>query len=75
MEIKPLKQQIHEYVLEVLVHLNGNRTKTATALKISVKSVRNYIAKLKDLGYVVPDPAGGFSAFNKKMMAKRKRKL
>lgn len=43
-----------EFILATLEHFNGNRTKTADALKIGRRTLQRKILIMRSLGYVVP---------------------
>ena len=53
-EVKPLKDQEAEVILEALKHFNGHRQKTADALNMSPRTLRYKLAKLKEEGYEIP---------------------
>lgn len=75
MELLPLRQMIDEYVLKALIAFNGNRTKAAAVLKISVRAVRLYVNRLEAKGYAVPGPEQVLSAWHQKQRANRRSKL
>jgi DNA-binding NtrC family response regulator len=46
-----------EFILQTLRHTQGNRTRTARLLAISICSLRDKIRSYKDEGESVPEPA------------------
>jgi hypothetical protein len=55
MEQKTLKMHIYEIVLDTLKNNNNNRYKTAKALGVSIRSIRNYIAGMRRIGMIEKD--------------------
>jgi DNA-binding NtrC family response regulator len=50
-----------EFILQTLRHNQGNRTRTAALLGISVRSLRDRIRNYKSQGEYVPDPGASES--------------
>lgn len=48
-----LAQQEKEIILEALEHYKGNRTNTAEALGITVRTLRNKLKKYNKSGYLI----------------------
>ena len=67
-DVKALKNVIADYLLKALLAFNGNRTKTAVALKISRRCLLNKLEVLAGEGYHVP-PTERF--FNEKYIDKK----
>ena len=53
-QVVDLKSRETEVILEVLHKFNGHRQKTAEALKLSPRTLRYKLAKLKEQGYDIP---------------------
>lgn len=51
--ITPLKDAVMKYIYRALLTKNWNRTQTAKALGISIRTLRNYIPRLNKAGYGV----------------------
>lgn len=51
-----IKQHKYKLFLEKLRENNGNRTQTAKDLGISIRTARNWVSDLRDMGKNVPDP-------------------
>lgn len=54
--IETLQEVKENHILRVLRHFNGNRSKTAQALGVSVRGLRNTLKILKEAGLPVPAP-------------------
>ena len=59
----PLHMMDLYYVIYTLHAHGGNRTKTAKALNISLRTVRNRIEKAVSMGIEVPEPEKGVEKF------------
>jgi DNA-binding NtrC family response regulator len=63
--VQPGEQRLEdiqrEVILRTLEHLGGNRTKTAEALGVSLRTIRNKLRKYREEGFFVPPKAGSRS--------------
>jgi len=50
-----VKDMEMKLILDALKAFNGNRTKAASALGITVRTLRNKINEYRDMGIYVPD--------------------
>jgi len=48
-----LQKTIHDHIYNILIKNNWNRTATAKDLMVSVRTVHNYVKKLRFFGYYV----------------------
>ena len=53
---RTLKQVERALIIQTLIDVEGNRTRAATVLGISVRCLRDKIRLFKELGVVVPNP-------------------
>jgi hypothetical protein len=65
--MKTLKEALQEHVLHALRVNEFNRKKTATALGVSDRTLRNYVTELKELGHYVPS----INEINKSLSSER----
>jgi len=63
------------FLLAVLRRNNGNRTKTATELRIPLRTFRHRIWHLEALGYEVPEPRSGAGSYARYVTSKKERKI
>lgn len=54
-------------ILDRLKFFEGNRVHTAESLEVSIRSLRNWIATLRCLGYSITDPIRTKTIRSKKM--------
>jgi transcriptional regulator with PAS, ATPase and Fis domain len=57
----PLFELQAYFIIETLKYFDGNRTKTAKALKISVRTVLIRINEFKHFGFKIPKPKNGIA--------------
>ena len=53
--IEPLWKVEREYIMEALIYFGGNRTHTARALDISIRTLRNKIRQYQAQGHWIPE--------------------
>ncbi len=56
-----LAQVEREHILRTLGHCDGNRARSAKALDISIRCLRNKLHEYTDAGIEVPSPKNGIS--------------
>jgi DNA-binding protein Fis len=61
-----LKQVEQALIIQTLVDVEGNRTRAAMVLGISVRCLRDKIRLFKELGLVVPEPVDPNAATSSK---------
>jgi len=61
-----LKQVEQALIIRTLVDVEGNRTRAATVLGISVRCLRDKIRLFRELGLVVPEPVDPNAATSSK---------
>jgi DNA-binding NtrC family response regulator len=59
---RTLKQVERALIIQTLIDVEGNRTRAATVLGISVRCLRDKIRLFKELGVVVPNPVDAHAA-------------
>jgi len=59
---RTLKQVERALIIQTLIDVEGNRTRAATVLGISVRCLRDKIRLFKELGAVVPNPVDAHAA-------------
>jgi DNA-binding protein Fis len=61
-----LKQVEQALIIQTLVDVEGNRTRAAMVLGISVRCLRDKIRLFKELGLIVPEPVDPNAATSSK---------
>jgi DNA-binding NtrC family response regulator len=59
---RTLKQVERALIIQTLIDVEGNRSRAATVLGISVRCLRDKIRLFKELGVVVPNPVDAHAA-------------
>ena len=60
-QFRPLSEVEREHILRTLAHCDGNRTRAAGILSISLRSLRGKLHDYIALGISVPSPSNGIN--------------